>query len=79
MKIAFSLAAASLIALLTTAGADAQVKGKDTVAKERRAGTTGDAGNRCPGGTYNTCVQANLKVGYSNRRASDHCTRTCAK
>ncbi len=79
MKIAFSLAAASLFALLSVAGASAQMQGKTTVAKERAAGTTGAVGNRCPGGAYNTCVQAIVKSGYNNRQAASHCTRTCAK
>lgn len=78
MKIALSLAAAFLIALLSVAGANAG-QGKTTVAKDRAPGTTGAAGNRCSGGSYNACVQANLKVGYNNRQAATHCTRTCAK
>jgi hypothetical protein len=53
--------------------------GKDTVAKERKAGTTTNVGNRCPGGTFDSCVQANIRVGWKPSTAASHCTRTCTK
>jgi hypothetical protein len=65
--------------LLVSPAAQAQTRGKDTVAKERAPGTTGDIGNRCVGGNYNSCVQANIKVGWTARGAAGHCARTCAK
>jgi hypothetical protein len=53
--------------------------GKDTVAKERRAGTTSNVGNRCPGGTFDSCVAANIRGGWKPGTAAAHCTRTCSK
>ena len=38
-----------------------------------------NAGNRCPGGKYDTCVAAVVKAGWTTRGAATHCTRTCAK
>lgn len=78
-KIAFSFAVAALVALLSVSGVDAQVKSKDTATKDRRPGTTSNVGNRCAGGTYNSCVQANVRAGYSNSQAAAHCSRTCAR
>ncbi len=75
----FSLAVAALISLSIIFGADAQTNGRDTVAKERAAGTTSDSGNRCPGGKYDSCVQTVMKGGWNSRQAAAHCTRTCAK
>ena len=80
MKLWKTVAACLAAALIATAvsTADAQNK-KTTVAKERAAGTTGDVGNRCPGGTYNSCLTAIMKNGVTARGAANHCTRTCAK
>ncbi len=68
-----------IVTLACVLTANAQTTSTNTVAKTRAPGTTGDAGNRCPGGSYNSCVQAIVKVGTSMQGAARHCSRTCAK
>ena len=75
VKIA-ALAVALVATLGLTTDADAQ---KLKSFKERAGGTTSDAGNRCPGGTYNSCVAARKKAGRSNTQAANQCSRTCAQ
>ena len=72
----------SVIALLTVCVVPISAQAassKDTVAKERAPGTTSRVGNRCYGGTFNSCYDFNVKQGTSARGAADHCRRTCAK
>jgi len=50
-----------------------------TVAKDRKPGTTSDAGNRCPGDNFNSCLQATIRIGWKPAQAARHCTRACRK
>ena len=67
------------LALLVATAPAVAGSGKDTVAKERQAGTTSYVGNRCAGGSFDKCVQTNIRLGWKPAQANSHCSRTCAK
>ena len=66
----FAIAVTTIVVTLACVmAASAQTASKNTVAKTKVPGTTGDAGNKCPGGSYNSrpgdCEGGNVHAGRS--------------
>ena len=78
MKLAIA-ATTIIVTLAYMLPVNAQTASKHTVAKTRAPGTTSDVGNRCSGGSYDSCVRTNVKLGWTMQGAGRHCSRTCAK